>query len=97
MGTKPMSASFPTNEKYEFVQILPSIWPHSCAIDVMGIPAPNWVETGRLEVKSSLQSGRIMQAQVGAKPIDDIWLRRSHFFRLRVMSNWAVLLQGGAR
>ena len=50
-------------------QILPSIRTHSRAVHIMRVPAPNRVQTFGLQIESSFQRGRIVQTEVGAKPI----------------------------
>ena len=58
---------------YFNVQELPSVGTNTSTIDVMWIPRPNRIETFGIEIECSFQSGGVMKAEVGAKPVDDPW------------------------
>lgn len=52
-------------------QELPPIRPDPCAIDVVRIPTPDEVEDGGVEGEGGEQGGGVVDAQVGAGPVDD--------------------------
>ena len=63
------------------VQELPSIRPYTRPVDIVRVPAPDGPETLRLEVQRRLKRRGVMQAEVGAKPVDDARFR-SHEVRV---------------
>jgi len=51
------------------LQKLPSVRSYPSAIDIMRIPAPDRIQTFRLEIQGSFQGWRVMQAEVSSKPV----------------------------
>ena len=68
-----------------FLQILPSVRPDSCAVHVVRIPAPDRIQTFRLQIESGFEGGGVVESEVGAEPVDYPWSRHCRRRVLRLL------------
>ena len=52
-------------------QELPPVRPNPGTVDIVRIPGPDRIESLTIEVEGCFQRRRVVEAQVGAKPVDD--------------------------
>src|SRR4051812_28709388 len=50
-------------------KVLPAIGPYASVVDIVWVPRPDGVETRWAEVQGSFESWRVVEAQIGPKPV----------------------------
>lgn len=60
---------------------LPAVGSDASLEDIVGVPAPDWIETFRVELEGSMESRRVVDTKVGSKPVENA--RLGHVGRKR--------------